>query len=333
MKRKKILIVTIIVLILIIVTSVIIYAKFNNSKNEDFLSSSNEITQDENLNQNMNELDTNLNEINNNIQENLVDNGISDNDKVISEEQDKKETRTKEDTSTQPKSTEEKQITTQKKNESSGQKTTKNQSSVTTQKQQESKKVETNPNKISNTFKSVAKIDIAPTTIANYLKFLEEAFIIEKANRYDIKGRKYISTPVKYYFCDIGIRNSIINFRQQEETHIMENIIYLELRRRGYNVDIGNIEDKGKNEGKDYFKQLEVDFIANKGNNKYYIQSAYSLPDANKREQEIRPFLKINDSFKKIIITMDNIKTWRDDNGIITMNIFDFLNNVNSLDY
>ena len=191
----------------------------------------------------------------------------------------------------------------------------------------------TNPNKISNTFKSVAKIDIAPTTIANYLKFLEEAFIIEKANRYDIKGRKYISTPVKYYFCDIGIRNSIINFRQQEETHIMENIIYLELRRRGYNVDIGNIEDKGKNEGKDYFKQLEVDFIANKGNNKYYIQSAYSLPDANKREQEIRPFLKINDSFKKIIITMDNIKTWRDDNGIITMNIFDFLNNVNSLDY
>lgn len=191
----------------------------------------------------------------------------------------------------------------------------------------------TNPNKISNTFKSVAKIDIAPATIANYLKFLEEAFIIEKANRYDIKGRKYISTPVKYYFCDIGIRNSIINFRQQEETHIMENIIYLELRRRGYNVDIGNIEDKGKNEGKDYFKQLEVDFIANKGNNKYYIQSAYSLPDANKREQEIRPFLKINDSFKKIIITMDNIKTWRDDNGIITMNIFDFLNNVNSLDY
>ena len=191
----------------------------------------------------------------------------------------------------------------------------------------------TNPNKISNTFKSVAKIDIAPTTIANYLKFLEEAFIIEKANRYDIKGRKYISTPVKYYFCDIGIRNSIINFRQQEETHTMENIIYLELRRRGYNVDIGNIEDKGKNEGKDYFKQLEVDFIANKGNNKYYIQSAYSLPDANKREQEIRPFLKINDSFKKIIITMDNIKTWRDDNGIITMNIFDFLNNVNSLDY
>ena len=191
----------------------------------------------------------------------------------------------------------------------------------------------TNPNKISNTFKSVAKIDIAPTTIANYLKYLEEAFIIEKANRYDIKGRKYISTPVKYYFCDIGIRNSIINFRQQEETHIMENIIYLELRRRGYNVDIGNIDDKGKNEGKDYFKQLEVDFIANKGNNKYYIQSAYSLPDTNKREQEIRPFLKINDSFKKIIITMDNIKTWRDDNGIITMNIFDFLNNVNSLDY
>lgn len=191
----------------------------------------------------------------------------------------------------------------------------------------------TNPNKISDTFKSNAKIDIAPTTVANYLKYLEEAFIIEKANRYDVKGRKYINTPVKYYFCDIGIRNSIINFRQQEETHIMENIIYLELKRRGFNVDVGSIEYKGKVNGNDFFKQLEIDFIANKGNNRYYIQSAYSLPDSEKREQEIRPFLKINDSFKKFVITMDNIKTWRDDNGIITMNLFEFLNNIDSLEY
>lgn len=191
----------------------------------------------------------------------------------------------------------------------------------------------TNPNKISDTFKSVAKIDVAPATISTYLHYLEEAFIIEKANRYDVKGKKYINTPLKYYFSDIGIRNSIINFRQQEEPHIMENVIYLELRKRGFNIDVGSVEYKGKIGGKDFYKQLEVDFIANKGNNKYYIQSAYSLPDTEKRNQEIRPLLKINDSFKKFIITMDYIKTWRDDNGIITMNLFEFLNNINSLEY
>ena len=182
----------------------------------------------------------------------------------------------------------------------------------------------TNPKKISSTFKSEMNIDIAPATISNYLQYLEEAFIIERSTRFDVKGRKYISTPSKYYFSDIGIRNSLINFRQQEETHIMENIIYLELKKRGLNVDVGLIEYKGKENGKDFYKQLEVDFIANKGNNKFYIQSAYSMPDSGKREQEERPLLKINDSFKKFIITRDYIKTWRDDNGIITMSLFEF---------
>ena len=191
----------------------------------------------------------------------------------------------------------------------------------------------TNPKKISSTFKSEMNIDIATATISNYLQYLEEAFIIEKSTRFDVKGRKYISTPSKYYFSDIGIRNSLINFRQQEETHIMENIIYLELKKRGFNVDVGLIEYKGKENGKDFYKQLEIDFIANKGNNKFYIQSAYSMPDSEKREQEERPLLKINDSFKKFIITKDYIKAWRDDNGIITMSLFEFLNNINSLEY
>lgn len=188
-----------------------------------------------------------------------------------------------------------------------------------------------NAKKISDTFKSELKIDIAPDTISKYLKYLEEAFIIEKANRYDVKGRKYISTPSKYYFVDMGIRNSFINYRQYEETHIMENIIYLELKRRGYNVDIGVIEQRIKNNDKWEYKQLEVDFVANKGNNKIYIQSAFAMPDKEKREQEETPLLKIGDSFKKIIITKDHIKKWRDDNGVITMSIFDFLQDINSL--
>lgn len=189
-----------------------------------------------------------------------------------------------------------------------------------------------NAKKISDTFKSKLKIGIAPDTISKYLKYLEEAFIIEKADRYDVKGRKYIGTPSKYYFADMGIRNSFINYRQYEETHIMENIIYLELKRRGYNVDIGVIEQRTKNNDKWEYKQLEVDFIANKGNNKIYIQSAFAMPDEEKREQEETPLLKIGDSFKKIIITKDYIKKWRDDNGVITINIFDFLQDINSLE-
>lgn len=190
-----------------------------------------------------------------------------------------------------------------------------------------------NPKKISDTFKSTAGINIDPKTINSYLKYLEEAFIIEKTNRYDVKGKKYLSTPYKFYFSDIGIRNSFINFRQQEETHIMENIIYLELKRRGFNVDVGVIELKTTKENEYIYKQLEIDFIANKGNNKYYIQSAFNMPTTEKIEQEERPLLKINDSFKKFIIVKDYIKRNRDENGIITMSIFDFLLDINSLEY
>lgn len=190
-----------------------------------------------------------------------------------------------------------------------------------------------NPKKISDTFKSTANINIDPKTISSYLKYLEEAFIIEKANRYDVKGKKYLSTPYKFYFSDIGIRNSFINFRQQEETHIMENIIYLELKRRGFNVDVGVIEIKTTKENEYIYKQLEIDFIANKGNNKYYIQSALNMPLSENIEQEERPLLKINDSFKKFIIVKDYIKRNRDENGIITMSIFDFLLDINSLGY
>lgn len=190
-----------------------------------------------------------------------------------------------------------------------------------------------NPKKLSDTFKSNAGVDISPKTISSYLKYLEEAFLIEKSERYDVKGKKYMSTPYKFYFSDIGLRNSFINFRQYEETHIMENVIYLELKRRGYNVDVGVVELKERKENEFTYKQLEIDFIANKGNNKIYIQSAFSMPTAEMKEQEERSLLKINDSFKKIIIVKDYIKRIRDDNGIIVMSVFDFLLDQNSLDY
>lgn len=190
-----------------------------------------------------------------------------------------------------------------------------------------------NPKKLSDTFKSTAGINIDPKTISSYLKYLEEAFLIEKAERYDVKGKKYMSTPYKFYFSDLGLRNSFINFRQYEETHIMENVIYLELRRRGYNVDVGVVELKERKGNEYTYKQLEIDFIANKGNNKIYIQSAFSMPDEEKINQEERPLLKVNDSFKKIIIVKDYIKRTRNENGIITMSIFDFLLDPDSLDY
>ena len=190
-----------------------------------------------------------------------------------------------------------------------------------------------NPKKLSDTFKSTAGLNIDPKTISLYLKYLEEAFLIEKTERYDVKGKKYMSTPYKFYFSDLGIRNSFINFRQLEETHIMENVIYLELKRRGYNVDVGVIELKERTEKEYTYKQLEVDFIANKGNNKIYIQSAFSMPTEEKLNQEERPLLKINDAFKKIIIVKDYIKRTRNENGIITMSIFDFLLDPDSLDY
>lgn len=178
-----------------------------------------------------------------------------------------------------------------------------------------------NPNKIANTFKTVRKETLAPHTIANYLSYMEGAFIIEKSIRYDIKGRKYIGTLAKYYFQDVGLRNALLNFRQVEETHIMENIIYNELRSRGYSVDVGMIEARTATER----RQLEVDFVANKGDKRYYIQSAFALPNEEKREQELASLKRINDSFKKVIIMRDDISPYHDENGVLIMGLMDFL--------
>lgn len=190
----------------------------------------------------------------------------------------------------------------------------------------------TNPTKLYNTFVSKGNKNITSKTIALYLKYLEESFLIEKSKRFDVKGKKYIETPSKYYFVDIGIRNSLINFRQIEKTHIMENIIYTELRRRGFNVDIGIVEKRKTDEnGKKYYTQLEVDFVANKGSDKYYIQSAYSIEDNSKREQELQSLLNISDNFKKMVIVYDSFIKWQDENGIVYISIYDFLLNENSL--
>ena len=178
-----------------------------------------------------------------------------------------------------------------------------------------------NPNKIANTFKSVKKVSLASQTIAKYLSFMEDAFIVEKSVRYDIKGRKYIGTLSKYYFQDVGLRNALLNFRQVEETHLMENVIYNELRRCGYSVDVGMIEVRSATQR----KQLEVDFVANKEDKRYYIQSAFALPDEQKLEQELASLKKINDSFKKIIITRDDIAPYHDDNGVLIIGLMDFL--------
>lgn len=190
----------------------------------------------------------------------------------------------------------------------------------------------TNPTKLYNTFISKGNKNITNKTIASYLKYLEESFLIEKSKRFDVKGKKYIETPSKYYFVDIGIRNSLINFRQIEKTHIMENIIYTELRRRGFNVDVGIVEKRKIDEkGKKDYRQLEIDFVANKGSDKYYIQSAYSIEDNNKKEQELQSLLNISDNFKKMVIVYDSFIKWQDDNGIIYISIYDFLLNENSL--
>lgn len=191
----------------------------------------------------------------------------------------------------------------------------------------------TNPTKLYNTFVSKGNKNITDKTIALYLKNLEEAFLIEKSKRFDIKGKKYIETPSKYYFTDMGIRNSLINYRQIEKTHIMENIIYTELRRRGFNVDVGVVEkrDTVKN-GKREYMQLEVDFIVNKGNERYYIQSAYSIEDNSKRVQETKSLLNVQDSFKKIVIVYDHFIKWKDEDGIIYISIYDFLLNESSLE-
>ncbi len=191
----------------------------------------------------------------------------------------------------------------------------------------------TNPNKIENTFKSNNISDITIPTINNYLKYLIDAFLINKAERFDIRGKKYISTPSKYYFTDVGLRNARLNFRQQEETHLMENVIYNELLVRGYNVDVGVVEINEENkEGKKIRKQIEVDFVCNQGSKRYYVQSAFAIPDKEKMRQEQRPFNYIQDSFKKIIVVRENIKLWRNEEGTVIMGIEEFLLNKNSLD-
>lgn len=191
----------------------------------------------------------------------------------------------------------------------------------------------TNPPKIAATFKSSMQSSISMNTIRQYIECLEDAFIISKANRYNVKGRKYIGTPLKYYFEDIGLRNARLGFRQIEETHLMENIIYNELRSRGYSVDVGIVEKRGINEeGKDVKKQLEIDFIANLGSKRYYIQSAFHMPTEEKCRQEKASLLTVKDSFKKIVIVKDVVSVTRDEYGITTMSIYDFLLKENSLE-
>lgn len=186
----------------------------------------------------------------------------------------------------------------------------------------------TNPQKIYNTFISNGITDVSKNTVISYIDYLLDSFLIEKAERYDIKGKKYIQTPQKYYFADIGLRNAKLNFRQQEENHLMENIIYNELLIRGYNVDVGVVEvrDNGTR------KQLEIDFVCNQGNKRYYIQSALNLDTPEKVLQETRSLNNVGDSFKKIIVIKENIKLWRNDDGILIIGIQEFLLNKNSLD-
>lgn len=189
----------------------------------------------------------------------------------------------------------------------------------------------TNPLKLSNNFKERDKTStMTDKTIYNYLEYLQDAFMIEKARRYDVRGKKFIETPQKYYFTDMGIRNSFLDFRQSEEiSHTMENVIYIELKKRGYNVDVGSVAIREGNTK----KQLEIDFIANKGNNKIYIQSALEMKTEEKVKQEQKSLLNVNDFFKKIIIVGDNIKRSRYENGIIIMSIYDFLLDADSLNY
>ncbi|UKI25841.1 MAG: ATP-binding protein [Bacteroidales bacterium] len=184
----------------------------------------------------------------------------------------------------------------------------------------------TNPSKLENTFKSVKNVTLSSKTINTYLSYLEDAFLIEKSIRYDIKGKKYINTLAKHYFTDMGIRNAILGFRQMEENHIMENVIYNELRIRGYSVDVGMVETRPLNsEGKRIRKQYEVDFVANRGSQRYYIQSAFIMPTDSKERQESNSLLNIDDAFKKIIIVKDYIKPKRNQSGIITIGLIDFL--------
>lgn len=190
----------------------------------------------------------------------------------------------------------------------------------------------TNPSKIEKTYKSELQKTLTDSTIKKYIEFLEDAFIVSFAHRYDVKGRKYIGSPLKYYFEDLGLRNARLGFRQVEETHVMENIIFNELKMRGYSVDVGIVEARERNrEGSMLRKQYEVDFVANLGSNRYYIQSAFSIPDEEKRKQEKASLVRIDDSFKKIVLVKDVVNVSRDNDGITTMSVYDFLLDQNSL--
>lgn len=192
----------------------------------------------------------------------------------------------------------------------------------------------TNPTKLSATFKSMKQKSISAGTIKNYIDYLCDSFLIDSAMRYDIKGKKYIDTPIKYYFTDMGLRNARLNFRQLEETHAMENVIFNELKLRGFNVDVGVIEINSTNEkGNCVRKQLEIDFVCNKGSRRYYIQSAYAMSDQAKMKQEQRSLMLTGDAFKKIIITKDSPGPYYNEDGVLVMNIFDFLLDENMLNY
>ena len=190
----------------------------------------------------------------------------------------------------------------------------------------------TNPTKIQATYQSVLHSSLSNNTIKQYIEYLEEAFIISSAHRYDVKGRKYIGTPLKYYFEDIGLRNARLGFRQNEETHLMENVIYNELRSRGYSVDVGVVDVRNRtSSGKHERRKLEIDFVANLGSKRYYIQSAFSIPTQEKREQERASLVGVKDSFKKIILVKDVVNVSQDEEGIMTMSVYDFLMNEDSL--
>ncbi len=190
----------------------------------------------------------------------------------------------------------------------------------------------TNPKKLSDTFKSVKQVSLHPDTINNYLEYLVDSYLISQSKRYDIKGKKYINTPSKYYFTDMGLRNARLNFRQYEETHIMENVIYNELKIMGFNLDVGVVEYSKVVDGKSVRVQAEVDFVCNKADKRYYIQSAFSIPDREKMLQEQNSLTRINDSFKKIIIVKDAIKSHYNEEGVLILSLFDFLLEENSLE-
>ena len=189
----------------------------------------------------------------------------------------------------------------------------------------------TNPSRLENTFRSVSRSRISANTISSYIGYLEDAFVIEGARRYDVKGRGYIGSPLKYYFEDMGLRNARLGFRQVEEDHIMENVVYNELRARGYSVDVGVVEKRAREEGREVRRQLEVDFVANRGSDRIYVQSALEMRTPEKEAQEKAPLLDINDSFKKVVLVRDVVKPLRDERGVVTMGVFDFLLDENSL--